>query len=1185
MFPVGVEQDEHLGANLRPIAIILAAGGSTRMGRPKALLPVGGVPLICLHEAALGAHCDELRVVLGAGADQIGAVLGPRPRRILNPSWARTGPAESLLLALEGLPDEAQVVVTPVDVPPVSPALLSRLIEAGHVPAALGHLGQAGHPVLVGVGAARAGLQAGGTLREVMGAAPHLVEAGDPVVLLNLNTPGEWEAWLDGAPPDELETWEPSQGGRSFVDSADEPVETSTPTASGPRYEIGGLLGRGGMGIVRAALDRALGREVAFKELDPDLAQDPRAIARLDREAAITGRLDHPGIVAVHDAGRLPDGRPFYTMRLVRGQTLARALAGAPSAEARRDTLRHLLAAAEAVAAAHAAGIVHRDLKPANILIGAHGETQVVDWGLAAPSEAAAAAWAGLPGGGRGGEVVGTPAYMSPEQARGERPAPTDDVWSLGAILYEILVGLPPGREARLPSSELPAELGAIVARAMDLDPARRYPEAEALAADLLAWFEGRRVSAHAYRPIELLRRLYSAWRIPLIIGLAGALAVSLAIAVGWWRTATALDRALAAEGEAQAARGEAERQLARSWVDDAVAAVALDDRARAEQLAVRALTLGEDPRARGVLAAFGVASRPRLLDRAPGPSCDWSAFSPDGSWLLCGAEGQVSRWEGGAPVWTREKSAAGGQVDARGEIRIWDRAGTERHLDLSTGDLLVEATATGGEWVPVQPPLFVWVDGTRWPPASIEPSGCIGRILDVQPSPDSARLAAFCTDGTLLLGTPAHPVQRRIPTALQQDQVPVSFAWVGEDRLLVGSLRGQLSLFDARTGALLRSAGTLLGAIGRLRISPDGRIAAVSGVQGGIGLWELETGSWLGEIPEGHPRDFLLPGEGRLLVHAAALTTWALPGEGPYKVEATGGLADVALSGDGRLLAYGAGDGSVGVIELASGRPLARALIGGAVVKAVAFAPGEEQLAVASAGSPALSLLDLQTGLLRPLATDRRARRLAWTSPERFVATDMFDGLLALSGGEVERWEQGRLYQDLEREAGGEDLLLLDVDGQISRLPPNGGAPVPLLVVPGARAVAGGGGWLAALIGSEVQLFDRAVQPAGRLEAEGTQLLDLALSPEGARVIASALDGRVFVWDRASGALRASLEGHSERVPAIDLSADGRILATGSWDHGARIWDLSQLDRDPTEILAEIEAAWGQTIAPMGAD
>ncbi len=275
------------------------------------------------------------------------------------------------------------------------------------------------------------------------------------------------------------------------LEPAPAPLE---PLRPGQRYEIGRLLGQGGMGEVREALDRVLGVPVALKLLRADRAADAGLRARLLAEARVTARLGHPGLPRVFDIGIWADDRPYYTMSLYQGETLAariRALhAGGSAADgAEGGSLTRLLAllaeACAAVGYAHALGVVHRDLKPQNLMIDPFEAVRVIDWGLwwAQDPELQAPEARGF---------LGTPAYASPEQRRGEGPPdPRWDVYALGATLYEIGVGRPPApgaslaRDAALPVDEALAEL---CAAALNADPARRPATAGALGEALRGW-------------------------------------------------------------------------------------------------------------------------------------------------------------------------------------------------------------------------------------------------------------------------------------------------------------------------------------------------------------------------------------------------------------------------------------------------------------------------------------------------------------------------------------------------------------------------------------------------------------------------------------------------------------------------------------------------------------------------
>jgi serine/threonine protein kinase len=267
----------------------------------------------------------------------------------------------------------------------------------------------------------------------------------------------------------------------------------------GERYEISGRLGRGGMGAVYSAHDRVLARQVAVKVLD-DLHPAADA-ARLLNEARILGQLEHPGIVPVHDAGTLADGRVFYVMKLVRGERLDVTL---PS-RGINERLDLFVRICEAVSFAHARGFVHRDLKPQNVMLGPFGEVLVLDWGLA--TRHADCADDADDADSRPVHVAGTPGYMAPEQEQGARSIDVRvDVYALGVILGSMLI------------PRAPRALVAIARRACEGDPARRYESVQAMADDVMRFRGGEPVSAHRESIWERLGRLYRRYELPIVL-------------------------------------------------------------------------------------------------------------------------------------------------------------------------------------------------------------------------------------------------------------------------------------------------------------------------------------------------------------------------------------------------------------------------------------------------------------------------------------------------------------------------------------------------------------------------------------------------------------------------------------------------------------------------------------------
>lgn len=291
------------------------------------------------------------------------------------------------------------------------------------------------------------------------------------------------------------------------------------PELEGTRYKILRQLARGGMGTVYLAEDSLLERRVAIKVTN--LADSSGELAaRMWQEATIIARLEHPGIVPIHDLGRTTDGRVFYVMRLVEGRRLDEYTSQTDSLSER---LRVFLKVCETVAFAHASGVLHRDLKPENIMVGPFGEVMVMDWGVAkvlprsARDESDDGSRAEAPpsnhsvNGTAYGTVVGTPDYMAPEQAAGRTDLLDErtDVYSLGAALYFLLTERPPftiddpaiaERQPLAPrelNPQLARAIEAICLKAMSIDRSSRYASAQELAAEITRFLDGLPVAAY----------------------------------------------------------------------------------------------------------------------------------------------------------------------------------------------------------------------------------------------------------------------------------------------------------------------------------------------------------------------------------------------------------------------------------------------------------------------------------------------------------------------------------------------------------------------------------------------------------------------------------------------------------------------------------------------------------------
>jgi hypothetical protein len=911
------------------------------------------------------------------------------------------------------------------------------------------------------------------------------------------------------------------------------------------RYVDGGLLGEGGMGRVYSCWDQRLRRTVARKEVQPGSA----AAARLAREAWVTAGLEHPGIVTVLDAGVTDAGQPWYTMPLVRGRALSDLIRSASTLTDRLALVRHFHAATEAMAYAHSQGVIHRDLKPDNILVGAFGDTLVVDWGLARPLDGEDLARGPL---GpvvdeafhtRIGSVLGTPAYMSPEQARGEPADRRSDVWGLGMVLAEILSGAPVlagtsqdvldrvGRAAVRCDVEGPPELRAVVQCCLAAEPDERYPDAAALAADVLAWLEGRRVDAHVYSATELGRRALWAWRWPLTLAATiGTVALG-SVVVGGAILADERDRARAAERRALASEAAARRSLADALLSAAQPAALALDVPRAEQLASQALAATDDDvlraRAAGILAGFP-PERPVPLASVHCPEAVATAAGD----LYClerdpTVVSRRPRTDDHAVAWRRtfdQDRAYGMVVAGDGVILRVPPHNIALHPDGSEAPPPTESFRILGSVARA----VAMVDREHLEhPADRRPLASNCRP-PVQAGSDGVWTAVLCSDGWLESGG------RRWDTGVRRAALGFD---VLDGTAAIAATGGQITRVDLSTGAVDVSTIPLEG--------PD-EVVLGSGI---VGIDGPSEGPLLLD-PDLAPR-IRLPEDHRLLWvdldHALTrshdvVTFWRLPRTEPLRLPMSAGLS--GLIGDEGALWATTGDGHVS--RWTPGEPLTTRRLSNDVLKPVQPAQDGAWVLDHAANAP-LRLLDagLRTVRERPHGIVRRLfgnRDVLWH--------------LSMGGG-VYREGELRLDETCFDGVVHDGVAWVACETGLRSIGPEGAQGV-LLDEPVHRVARIGDDWVVA--------GDRRVRWRD-VDRDVPQAVT-SLAATDRFVAAGLVDGSVRVWE-ADGRLRFVMRGHSERVSGIVLTDDR--MWTAGWDAIVRSW---WLDR-PEETPETVAAAW----------
>ncbi len=916
-------------------------------------------------------------------------------------------------------------------------------------------------------------------------------------------------------------------------------ARVTLPPVDPGHYEVETEHARGGLGRIMRARDKRTGRLVALKEIITD---HPITLARFAREALVTANLQHPAIVPVYEVGRWPTGAPFFAMKLVAGRPLDEVLDEATSLAQRMAMLPRIIVIADAMAYAHGQGVIHRDLKPANVLVGDFGETVLIDWGLARRvadvdddlDDASVTGLAAAAGAAANatvmGAVVGTPAYMPPEQAMGEPVDERADVYALGAILYHVLAGHAPFADRKSPSLEellarvmrepptplatvvpgAPSDLLAIVRKAMARERDDRYATARELAEELGRFQTGQLVGAHRYSRRERLRRWLKKHRAPVAVGavamvllaIGGSLAVSRVLRerdraqAGEVEAARQRNVALAAQDEARARLADAlfqkggERERALRWDQAAAyyaAAATQDDRADARWAAAIA-------EARAIVP---------LHQLDTGSAAHAVAVAPDGLTIAAGSEdGVVRRWRPADGTRLPDVAidvpvhALAFAPDGR-TLAVGDEHGTIHLLDLASGR----------------------ITGTR--------AGHTARIWALDYAPDGRLVSAGEDTLITVWGATSTPVtlrghsQRVYDVAVAPDGSSV--VSVSDDRTI------RAWSLDGGAGAIM--PGTFTAGIKTVAWI-DGRQVVSSG-------WELRL---------------------RFIEVAAAREIAQVANE--YVTNA------VVTSPDGRLLAVGGDDPFITLLDVATRRPVARLDAAGASVLSLAFSPDGSTLAAAGKdGKIRCWNTSGARRLVQSLGHRSFVRRLLFDPTGTRLFTEALDGTVRAwdlqAGVEIWRFADPRSCDHALALAAGKVYVGCVSQGNIFVLDAVTGDVLSRWISPPSVAaldVTGAGDVIA--VGGDhdhdVRLLDGTTGALiGRLQGHTHTIYAMAFTPDGRYLASGGLDQSVRRWRRegATWVADALDEAHDDDVLATAISHDGRVVASVGETPRVRVW------------------------------
>jgi WD40 repeat protein/serine/threonine protein kinase len=864
-----------------------------------------------------------------------------------------------------------------------------------------------------------------------------------------------------------------------------------------PGYELYDVLGRGGMGIVFRGRHLRLDRLIALKMMLAGVYAGPVELKRFEREAQIIASLCHPHIVQVFDVGDVA-GRPFYAMELISGGSLASTLTGTP--QSIHDSAVLISQLAGAIDLAHRNGITHRDIKPGNILLAGDGVAKISDFGLAFQTD------------GRTDPTFatarfGTPSYMAPEQALGEISSigPAADIYSLGAVLYELLTGRPPARlevaliPARL-DSKIPRDLRAICLKCLEREPRQRYRTANDLSEDLQRFLNHVPVLARPVtRRVRLQRWIQRNRSTSVALLFAGLLLLLLVVGSVWsaahFRELARDNGQLANDNGKLARQSQAER-------DKAISAEQRESNLRqkseaSDQVHLRDLYIAEMTlAAQASVLPGGIARVADLLShwtQTPQDLRDWEWYYLNS---LCHRDIQTFpvHLRGVLAVAWSPDGAKLASAGADSTICIIDRLGGMPQHRLIGHKREVFALAWSH-------------DGTRLASASWD--HCV-KIWDAV----TGKHLLDCTGHT----TEAHCV-----------------AWSADDRLLAsGAKHGVVRIWDSVTGQLRGELSGHTDAVVGVAWSPDGLSLATASHDFTVRLWS--------------PVDY---SERRVL---RGHTNW---------------VNAIVWSPDGSKCGSASNDQTVRLWDPDTGTEAVQFKGHTQGVKSLSWSPHGQRIATASDDlSVRLWSID-GSEILKVVGHTAALTGVAWSPDGTEVASSSYDGSIKLwktglpSDAPLPLTQHGNLEQVIWNPAGSRRLATCWSEGVVEICERDGDDPVTLRVndsyLRSAAWSQDGKQFATGSADGFVRIWDlKSPEKPSLTFGSGSEVLAVSWNPAGNRLAAAGLDRQVIVRDMGSGQERRWTTGHIDRITSICWHPDKELLATGSQDGTIKIWNVS---------------------------